>query len=91
MEALENVIAVQKMQEYIDTHLREKINLKQLADAAGYSPWHAARIFKEITGKAPFDYIRAVRLTKTYDVYRAFKKGESAMSETKPTRTILYR
>ena len=26
--------------------------------------WHSARIFKELTGKAPFDYIRSIRLTK---------------------------
>lgn len=52
------------MQEYIDLHLHDRITLKQLANAAGYSPFHAARLFKEITGRAPFDYIRAIRLTK---------------------------
>lgn len=57
------VQAVQKMQEYIEGHLHERVTLKQLSDAGGYSPWHAARIFKEATGKTPFDYIRAVRLT----------------------------
>jgi AraC-like DNA-binding protein len=35
-----------------------------LAQAAGYSPFHSARIFKEITGKTPFDYIRALRLSR---------------------------
>jgi AraC family transcriptional regulator len=34
-----------------------------LADAAGYSPWHFARLFKELTGKTPFEYIRALRLS----------------------------
>lgn len=63
MDEFETVIAVQKMQEYIDSHVCEKITLKQLSCAAGYSPWYAARIFKEITGKAPFEYIRALRLT----------------------------
>lgn len=63
MDKIETVIAVQKMQEYIDSHIYEKISLKQLSCAAGYSPWYAARIFKEITGRAPFDYIRALRLT----------------------------
>lgn len=58
------ITAVQTMQEYIDKHIHEKITLKQLSNACGYSPWHAARIFKEYTGKTPFDYIRALRLTK---------------------------
>lgn len=41
-----------------------KITLKQLANEVGYSPWHTAKIFKEITGKAPFEYIRGIRLSQ---------------------------
>ena len=70
MQQAEIVISVQKMQEYIEAHLNEKITLKQLANAAGYSPWHADRLFREITGKRPFDYIRALRLTKAALVLR---------------------
>lgn len=64
MEQVETVIAVQRMQEYIDSHLGEKITLRQLASAGGYSPWHASRLFSQFTGKAPFDYIRALRLSR---------------------------
>lgn len=64
MESWEKVLAVQHMQNYIEEHLTEPINLKMLAKAAGYSPWHSERIFKELTGKTPFDYIRALRLTR---------------------------
>jgi len=64
MDQVENMIAVEKMQEYIEEHIGEEITLKQLSVSAGYSSWHAARIFKEITGKTPFDYIRSMRLTK---------------------------
>jgi AraC-like DNA-binding protein len=38
--------------------------MSMLAKAAGYSQWHSARIFKEFTGKAPFEYIRAMRLSR---------------------------
>jgi AraC-like DNA-binding protein len=64
MESWEKVIAVQRMQDYIDAHIKEPITLRQLAEAANYSPWHSARLFKELTGKAPFEYIRALRLSK---------------------------
>ena len=64
MENWENVNAVNRMQSYIETHLKEPISLHQLAEAAGYSPWHAARVFKELTGKTPFEYIRLVRLSR---------------------------
>lgn len=64
MESKEKISAVQRMQDYIKEHITEPITLSQLAAAAGYSPWHSARIFKELTGKAPFEYIRSLRLTK---------------------------
>jgi AraC-like DNA-binding protein len=64
MESPENIDAVQRMQVFIEDHLREPITLHQLAEAAGYSPWHAARVFKAVTGKSPFEYIRAVRLSQ---------------------------
>jgi AraC-like DNA-binding protein len=64
MEEVQIFQAVQRMQDYIEINLTRKITLKELANAAGYSPWHAARLFKEVVGKAPFDYIRALRLTE---------------------------
>ena len=59
---VETVMAVGRAQAFIEAHMTEKITMKQLADAAGYSVWHTARMFKELTGKSPFEYIRARRL-----------------------------
>lgn len=64
MERWEKLLAVQRMQDYIERHITEPITLSDLSRRAGYSPWHAARVFKELTGKAPFDYIRALRLSR---------------------------
>ena len=64
MERWEKVDAVQRMQDYIERHIAESITLHMLAQTAGYSPWHAARIFKELTEKTPFEYIRALRLSR---------------------------
>lgn len=63
MERWETVKAVQRMQDYIQMHLHEPITLNDLAKAAGYSQWHATRIFRELTGKGPFEYLRALRLS----------------------------
>lgn len=60
----EPVNAVKRMQAFIEKHLQEPITLHKLAGAAGYSPWHAARIFKSLTGKTPFEYIRLIRLSR---------------------------
>lgn len=64
MESWEKIDAVQRMQDYIQEHLTERITLHNLAKAAGYSPWHAERVFKELTQKTPFDYIRLLRLSR---------------------------
>ena len=64
MEGQEKQAAVQRMQDHIYANIHSKITLKDLANAAGYSQWHAGRIFKETTGSAPFDYIRNLRLSK---------------------------
>lgn len=58
------VAAVRRMQDWIQTHLREPITQADLARAAGYSAWHAQRMFRELAGKAPFEYIRLCRLSQ---------------------------
>ena len=57
--------AVQRMQDYIAAHLSERITLADLARAALYSPWYSARLFRELTGLPPADYIRRLRLSKS--------------------------
>jgi AraC family transcriptional regulator len=64
VERWERTNAVQRMQDCIERHLTEPITLHMLANAAGYSPWHSARLFKELTGKTPFEYIRSLRLSQ---------------------------
>jgi AraC family transcriptional regulator len=64
VESWDKINAVQRMQDYIKEHITEFISLRMLANAAQYSPWHASRIFKELTRKTPFEYIRALRLSE---------------------------
>jgi AraC family transcriptional regulator len=56
-------VIVMRMKAFIAEHLQEKITASDIAKAAGYSQYHAARIFKEETGLSPFEYIRRERLT----------------------------
>ena len=65
-EILNNQIdAVQSMQTYIEDHLAESISLTDLSRIAHFSPWYCSRIFKEVTGLNPGDYIRRLRLSKS--------------------------
>ncbi len=64
VEQWEKANAVTCMQSYIEKHLYERITLLDLSKHVNYSPFYCARMFKELLGKAPFEYIRALRLTK---------------------------
>lgn len=70
MDRWEAINAVQRMQDYMEANLHRPISLRDLARAAGYSQWHSARIFKEYTGKPPFEYLRSLRLSKAAQVLR---------------------
>lgn len=63
MGSEDKIAAVARMQVYISAHFEDEITLDDLAGAVGYSKYHAARIFKELTGQTPFDAIRALKLT----------------------------
>ncbi len=58
----EKIDAVQRMQDYIQQHLKEEITPAQLARAACFSPWYARRLFMQYTGYSPADYVRRLRL-----------------------------
>jgi AraC-like DNA-binding protein len=58
------------MQHFIAEHIKEPITQHQLAGAAGYSEYYAARIFRELIGKTPFEYIRKLRLSQSALVLR---------------------
>lgn len=70
MERWERVEAVQRMQDYVEQNIHSPITLIELARRAGYSPFHSARIFKELTGRTPFEYIRSLRLSRAALVLR---------------------
>ena len=61
----EQILAVQKMQDYIEAHLTEEISLAALAKVCCLSPWYGHRLFREHTGIAPAEYIRRMRLAKS--------------------------
>lgn len=64
MDIKDKIAAVSRMQAYITANLEEEITLEDLGAAAGYSKYHALRIFREMTGYTPFEVLRRLRLTK---------------------------
>ena len=61
----EQTAAVQRMQDYIEAHLEADITLTQLSAVSLFSPWHSYRLFKELLGVTPAEYIRRLRLSRS--------------------------
>ena len=53
---------------YIEDHLDEDLSLQRLATRAGFSPHHFHRVFQQLTGETPHEYVRRLRLERA--VYR---------------------
>ena len=52
--------AISRALEYVHDNLAGNLSLQGLAGAAGYSPHHFARLFKEATGLPPHRYVVSV-------------------------------
>ncbi len=61
----EQVLAVQRMQDYIEEHLADEITLANLAGVSMFSPWHSYLLFQKYVGITPAEYIRKLRLSRS--------------------------
>lgn len=48
--------------EWIDENYKEHITLERLSQIAGITPNYLCKLFKDYTGKTPFDYINSIRI-----------------------------
>ena len=61
----EHIEAVQKMQDYIESHLDSNISIADLSNVSRYSPWYSYRLFVNLLHMTPAVYIRRLRLSKS--------------------------
>lgn len=54
--------AVRRALKYMEEHYRAPVTLQQLADAAGYSSFYFCKLFKQVTGLTPLQYMVRFRL-----------------------------
>ena len=59
----EQILAVQRMQDYIAACLEKEITLADLAKVSLFSPWYSYRLFRQYTGMTVTEYIRRMRLS----------------------------
>jgi AraC-like DNA-binding protein len=53
---------LEKVLTYIDAHIQQKINLSELSEIAGYSPFYFSKLFSEAMGMPVTGYIRIRKL-----------------------------
>ncbi len=55
---------IQKVTDYVETHLDDMFDLTHLAKLAGYSPYHFCRVFKLHIGESVMSYATRLRLER---------------------------
>lgn len=73
---------IEQASEYIQRNIREKLSVRGVAEILGFSESHFRKIFKEIYGVPPGDYIRTNRIehAKELMMYSGFTFSEIAES-----------
>jgi AraC family transcriptional regulator len=68
-----------KIDAFINEHLDKEISLEDLAQIAGYSPFHFSRCFKAKTSETPYRYVVAQRINAAKKI---LSSGKSSVLET---------
>lgn len=60
-----------RVDDFIRSHLAERLSVETLAGVAGLSPSHFLRAFRETVGKPPHQYILALRLSQAKELLQS--------------------
>lgn len=77
---------MRRVLDFVQDHLSQDISLETLAQQAGYSSYHFARLFRQTTGESPHQFVlhqrieRAQRLLKERDIPLAHIAVESGFA-----------
>ncbi len=70
---------ISKAIDYIEGNLcSEELNIASIADVTGYSKYHFLRIFREVCGMTPHDYIRKRRIS---EIVKRMRNESGSISE----------
>jgi AraC family transcriptional regulator, regulatory protein of adaptative response / methylated-DNA-[protein]-cysteine methyltransferase len=72
-------VLVERVCRFIQENYTSKINLSRLGSEFGVSSFHLHRVFRQVTGISPRQYLESVRLTR---LKQLLKQGESATRST---------
>jgi AraC family transcriptional regulator, regulatory protein of adaptative response / methylphosphotriester-DNA alkyltransferase methyltransferase len=64
LEHSPNIEVVRRVTGYLVNHANKPLELKDIADHAGLSPYYLERVFKQETGETPRTYLEKIRVDK---------------------------
>ena len=79
-EAMEYTLPVRKAVDFLQTHLAEKISLREVAIAAGIGKSSLCRKFRKEVGKTPWELLNSLRIRKA--VFYLGTRNRPSISET---------
>ncbi len=65
---------INKVQDYIESHLEDELCIQLLAGIASFSEFHFQRIYRQITGESLYGFIKRLRLEKAVFLLRSSHK-----------------
>jgi AraC family transcriptional regulator len=72
---------LQRVRDYIETHLGDRLTLTHLAELACLSPYHFSRSFKQSVGIGPQGYIMRLRIEGAKTLMRGSKRPLAAIAQ----------
>jgi AraC family transcriptional regulator len=61
---------LRKVEDYVRERLAEVISLEALAELVELSPFHFSRVFKQVTGMSPLQFVRRERIARAQQLIR---------------------
>jgi AraC family transcriptional regulator len=62
---MSQIASICRALDFVEAHLKEKITVADMADAAGYSLYHFCRTFNSLVHHTPYDYLMRRRLSES--------------------------
>ena len=62
---------VQQVRAYLEDHYAENVSLEQLASFVNVSPFHLLRVFRDVVGLPPHNYLTQVRIRRARQLLQA--------------------
>ncbi len=86
--APDNYLVIAPVLNYIDQNYADDLQTEDLADLIHLSPTHFRRIFLQIMGTSPLEYLNQIRIFKACDLMRSTEDSILSISENVGFKSI---